>query len=321
MEDVAGQSARPPLRRRPFERGPSAHRAGCHRACGPCTAVHAPPRPRPNECRSGPAAPTSIGRSDKASLGSKRTGSGMAPSAFGAGRGAVSYVVLPVQRTAIRQGFSTPWGLVLLTKCPQDRAIVGQHHSICRARGMADLPRGPWCVRAGSDLPGRRGGDPRGGFGVGQEQHLRLVGGASLDDVDAPGARAVPRRGPAIGASGCQVSAVTRTDLLTALSSRTSAHTTAGCESPGPPVTLANVWAPGRVTLGGACRPRVVRRAAGARRRRVARPPGGGGHSAVTFRSVPDSAATTPCWNGRRSPRSSRRPRTNARARHGAVRA
>lgn len=46
-----------------------------------------------------------------------------------------------------------------------------------------------------SDISGRSGGEPVGGFGVGQEQRLRLVGGALLDDVDAARVRAEPRGG------------------------------------------------------------------------------------------------------------------------------
>lgn len=45
------------------------------------------------------------------------------------------------------------------------------------------LPGAPWHVRAGSDLSDRCGGEPVGGFGVGQEQCLCLVGGAVLQDT------------------------------------------------------------------------------------------------------------------------------------------
>lgn len=54
---------------------------------------------------------------------------------------------------------------------------------------MADLP-GARGLRGGSDISGRRGGEPVGGFGVGNERHLGRVGVAILDDVDAPWERA-----------------------------------------------------------------------------------------------------------------------------------
>lgn len=43
------------------------------------------------------------------------------------------------------------------------------------------------CPNWGSDLSGLRGGEPVCSLGVGQEQRLRLVGGAIVYGVDAAG--------------------------------------------------------------------------------------------------------------------------------------
>jgi hypothetical protein len=92
-------------------------------------------------------------------------------------------------------GGTTPWTVPTTTSLTRGRPAAdtkARHSPVAHASGPgASDPPGPVTVsNSASDLSGRRGGEPVGGCGMGQEQRLRLMGGAVLDDVNAAPVRA-----------------------------------------------------------------------------------------------------------------------------------